>query len=78
MPTVRATLECPSGSIPGGFFNNADDGRNFSTHFWATELTDDVRLGPPHGPLRSFYIPWLWNTFWQLLLSFVRFSCKHC
>ena len=24
------------------------------------------------------YIPWLWNTFWQLLLSFVRFCCKHC
>ena len=24
------------------------------------------------------YIPWLWSTFWQLLLSFMRFCCKHC
>ena len=29
-------------------------------------------------PALSRYIPWLWNTFWQLLLSFVRFCCKHC
>jgi hypothetical protein len=29
-------------------------------------------------PPLSNYIPWLWNTFWQLLLSFVRFCCKHC
>src|ERR1700722_4428055 len=28
-------------------------------------------------PPLSNYIPWLWNTFWQLLLSFVRFCCKH-
>jgi hypothetical protein len=69
MPTVRATLECPSGSTPGGFFNNADDGRNFSTHFWATELTDDMRLGHPHGPpilLHSVALEYLLATFAQL------------
>jgi hypothetical protein len=29
-------------------------------------------------PPLSGYIPWLWNTLWQLLLSLVRFCCKHC
>ncbi len=24
------------------------------------------------------YMPWLWNTFLQPALSFVRFCCKHC
>ena len=24
------------------------------------------------------YMPWLANTFWQLLLSLVLFCCKHC
>jgi len=27
---------------------------------------------------RLFYIPWPWNTFWQLLLSRVRCCCRHC
>jgi hypothetical protein len=39
---------------------------------WRTMATC---LRPPDAPS---YIPWLWNTFWQLLLSFARFSCKHC
>jgi hypothetical protein len=36
------------------------------------------RLEIAGGHRHPSYIPWLWNTFWQLLLSFVRFSCKHC
>jgi hypothetical protein len=24
------------------------------------------------------HMPWLANTFWQLLLSLVLFCCKHC
>ena len=28
--------------------------------------------------VKFFYIPWLSNTFWQLLLNFARFCCKHC
>ena len=24
------------------------------------------------------HMPWLPNTFWQLLLSLVLFCCKHC
>jgi hypothetical protein len=37
---------------------------------WREEMPDAATL--------SFYIPWLSNTFWQLLLSFARFCCKHC
>jgi hypothetical protein len=27
---------------------------------------------------KEHHMPWLANTFWQFLLSLVRFCCKHC
>jgi len=29
-------------------------------------------------PEAKSHMPWLANTFWQLLLSLVLFCCKHC
>src|SRR5689334_22893791 len=42
-----------------------------------------IRPIPPHRPgaapgIAVPHMPWLANTFWQPLLSLVRFCCKHC
>jgi hypothetical protein len=35
---------------------------------------NEPALNMEQGP----HMPWLANTFWQLLLSLVLFCCKHC
>jgi hypothetical protein len=47
-----------------------------ATHSPHMAVKDHLEIASGHRT--PSYIPWLWNTFWQLLLSFVRFPCKHC
>jgi hypothetical protein len=50
----------------------------------SASVEKEARCSPPREEPAGLsrggmpYIPRLSNTFWQLLLSFVRFSCKHC
>src|SRR6202043_206926 len=62
---IRRTSPQPAGAAPGFTVH----GKTVLPIFNALQ-----RAGVKRHP----HMPWLANTFWQLLLSLVLFCCKHC